>query len=96
MKKKTSSHEAKIPYKTKWELLYHKQKPKQNIKFIYMLWSPIPAPPPTSSAPSHLPTSSASPLSHALQLPIFPTNYQFHSHNPSLPRHLPLPEWKYH
>lgn len=68
----------------------------RNLSKIFNLFTcsevPFPPPPPTSSAPSHLPTSSASPLSHALQLPIFPTNYQFHSHNPSLPRHLPLPE----
>ena len=46
-----------------------------------MLWSPISPPPPT--APSHLPTSTISPLSHTLQLPNLPLNYHFYSHNPS-------------
>ena len=59
----------------------------RNLSKILSLFacSKVPFPPPPT-APCHLPTSTISPLSHTLQLPLLLLNFPFYSHNPS-----PLP-----
>ena len=86
------SQEAKIPHKTKWKLLHHKQKPDKIKVYLHALRSHPPSlalPPLISLLPLLLP----SPMSY--NSPSSPPNYHFHSHNPSLPVQLP-PECQYH
>ena len=68
-------------YHTKQNEHYYSINAKYEV-YLLALKSYSHHPPATSSAPSHLPTSTTSPLSHALQLPLLP---------PQIPLSLPQP-----